>query len=149
MKMKVLFVCTGNACRSQMAEGWARKLYGNAIEVYSAGILPSGVDPKAVKVMTEVGVDISKHVSEHVNDYAERDIDLIVTVSDYARSQCPKFHADSSMIHHRFDDPPMIPVDYKAGADGLHQYRRVRDEIREFVESLTELSSINKLEVSR
>lgn len=135
-KHKVLFVCTGNACRSQMAEGWARRLHGDAIEPSSAGIVASGLDPRAVEVMAEAGVDISFQVSELVDKYANEEFDLVATVCDYAAGQCPVFKGARKVIHNPFDDPPMMVWDDQSGEEPLQVYRRVRDEIRAFVEDL-------------
>ena len=133
-KMRVLFVCTGNACRSQMAEGWARHLRAEAIEPYSAGVAPAGLDPWAVKVMAECGVDISHQRSKHVDEFRDVPLDFVVTVCDHARQRCPVFTGASHTIRAPFDDPPWLAAGSRTKEEGLAHYRRVRDEIRAFVE---------------
>ena len=186
---KILFLCTGNSCRSQMAEGWTRHIYGDTVEVYSAGTAPHGVDPRAVTVMAEAGVDISKQSSNHVDEYLDIPFDLIVTVCDSARESCPFFPGRRELmeteqihqsgcersdhpgvgvepggitppggggipspasrngslgnfarppitVHHSFDDPPFLARNAMDEKEVLEHYRRVRDEIREFVAAL-------------
>lgn len=139
---KVLFLCTGNACRSQMAEAWTRHLHGDAINASSAGVAPHGVDPRAVTVMREAGVDMSGHYSKHVDEFLDADIDLVVTVCDSAAEACPVFPRPVPKLHRGFDDPPKLAQELSGtGADEeqvLAAYRRVRDEIRAFVETLPE-----------
>ncbi len=135
-KLKVLFLCTGNSCRSQMAEGWARRLKGDAIEPYSAGIEPRGLDPRAVQIMTEAGVDISGHRSKHVEELKHIQFDYVVTVCDQAHESCPLFPGRTKVIHVGFDDPPRLARQARDEREVLSHYRRVRDEIRRFVESL-------------
>jgi len=132
-KQKVLFLCTGNACRSQMAEGWARHLLADRLEAHSAGIEPKGLDPRAVRVMAEAGVDISAQRSKHVREVMDLPLDFVVTVCDHAREQCPFFPGGAKMIHAGFEDP--------AAAQGTEEevlalFRRVRDALRRFVEGL-------------
>ncbi|MEL6797488.1 MAG: arsenate reductase ArsC, partial [Planctomycetota bacterium] len=106
---RVLFLCTGNSCRSQMAEGWARHLHNDRIDACSAGTDPHGLNPLAVRAMTEVGVDISAHASETVEACSPETLDLIVTVCGHAREHCPVFLSQnprSRVVHHGFDDPP-------------------------------------------
>jgi len=135
-KIKVLFLCAGNSCRSQMAEGWARHLKGDVIEPYSAGVEPRGLDPRAVKVMAEAGVDISGHRSKHVDEVMDIPFDYVITVCDDAREQCPFFPRKVKMVHVGFEDPPRLAKQAKDEQEALNQYRRVRDEIRAFVEGL-------------
>jgi len=135
-KLKVLFLCTGNSCRSQMAEGWARHLKGDVIEPYSAGIETHGLNPNAVKVMAEAGVDISGHRSKHVDEVRDIPFDYVVTVCDDAHESCPLFPGRTKVIHVGFDDPPRLAKEAKNEQEALSHYRRVRDEIRRFVESL-------------
>lgn len=135
-KLRVLFLCTGNSCRSQMAEGWARHLKGDVMEPYSAGIEPQGLDPRAVRVMAEVGVDISGQRSKHVEELKDIQFDYVVTVCDQAHESCPLFPGRTKVIHVGFDDPPRLAQDSKTEQEALGHYRRVRDEIRRFVESL-------------
>jgi len=137
-KLKVLFLCTGNSCRSQMAEGWTRHLKGHAIEAYSAGIETHGLNPRAVQAMAEAGVDISHHRSKHVDELMHIPFDYVVTVCDHAHEHCPLFPGKARVVHVGFDDPPRLARDAKTDAEALAHHRRVRDEIRAFVESLPE-----------
>ncbi len=135
-KPSVLFLCSANSCRSQMAEGWTRALFGDDVEVLSAGVEARGVDPRAVEVMREAGVDISGQTSKTVDRYLEREFDLVVTVCEQAAESCPAFPAAIRIIHHSFVDP--------ARASGsrdevLAVFRTIRDEIRDFVRKLPEL----------
>ncbi len=135
-KIKLLFLCTGNSCRSQMAEGWTRRLKGDVIEPYSAGIETHGLNPKAVKVMAEVGVDISNHRSKHLDELRDVAFDYVVTVCDNANESCPVFPGKVKRLHVSFDDPPRLARNAKSEEEALGHYRRVRDEIRAFVERL-------------
>ena len=135
-KLKVLFLCTGNSCRSQMAEGWARALRGDAIEAHSAGVEPHGLNPRAVQVMREAGVDIAGHRSKHVDELKDVPLDYVVTVCDQANESCPLFPGKTKIIHVGFDDPPRLAKDAKTEEEALGHYRRVRDEIRHFIERL-------------
>jgi len=137
-KAKVLFLCTGNACRSQMAEGWARRLKGDLLEAHSAGVDPRGLDPRAVQVMAEAGVDISGHRSKHVRELQHVDFDFAVTVCDRARESCPVWLGRAKVVHVGFDDPPRLARGARTGEEALAHYRRVRDEIRRFIETLPE-----------
>lgn len=131
--MKVLFLCTGNSCRSQMAEGWGKKLLAGRTEVYSAGTNPGVVDPRAIKVMAEAGVDISGHRSKHASEFKEMAFDLVVTVCDKARESCPVWFGKAEKLHKSFEDPPFLAKEAKSEEEALGYYRRVRDEIKEFV----------------
>lgn len=132
-KVKVLFICTGNACRSQMAEGWARHLKSDVIEAYSGGVWPVGVSSRAIQVMAEAGVDISSQTSDHVDDFLAINFDYIITLCDNARQRCPIFTGKAKVIHKSFDDPTFVV----AGTDEIMRaFRRTRDLIREFVETL-------------
>ncbi len=139
-KLKILFLCTGNSCRSQMAEGFARALKSDIIEAYSAGIETHGLNPNAVKVMAEVGIDISSQKSEYVTDLLDIDFDNVITVCGHANENCPIFPAKSKIIHVGFDDPPALAKELAAqGAteeEQLNCYRQVRDNIRKYVETL-------------
>lgn len=134
--MKILFLCTGNSCRSQMAEGWARELKGDVIEAYSAGTENHGLNPNAVKVMAEAGVDISDHKSKTVADLETKEFDYVITVCSDADQNCPIFPGHAVKIHNGFDDPPRLARSAKTEEEALSQYRRVRDEIKTFVETL-------------
>lgn len=136
--LKVLFLCTGNSCRSQMAEGWARHLKSSELEPYSAGIETHGLNPNAVNVMAEVGVDISGHESKHVDSLSDVELDYVVTVCDSAAESCPMFRGNAKVVYHSFDDPPRLARDAKSEEEALNHYRRVRDEIKAFVETLPE-----------
>jgi arsenate reductase (thioredoxin) len=135
-KLKVLFLCTGNSCRSQMAEGWARHLKGDAIEASSAGIEAHGLNPHAVQVMAEAGVDISGHSSRTVDDIADARFDYVVTVCAHAHETCPVFPGPAPVVHVGFDDPPTLARGETDPERALDHYRRVRDEIRAFVDTL-------------
>jgi arsenate reductase len=135
-KLKILFLCTGNSCRSQMAEGWARHLRGDALEPYSAGVEPHGMNARAVRAMAEAGVDISGHHSKHVDELKDVPFDYVVTVCDHANETCPIFPGKTKVAHVGFDDPPRLAKDAKTEEEAMAHYRRVRDEIRGFVEKL-------------
>lgn len=130
---KVLFLCTGNSCRSQMAEGWARHLLGDRIEPYSAGIEAHGMNPNAVRVMGEAGVDISGQSSKLVSTLADVSLDLVITVCGHADENCPVFLGKFRVVHVGFDDPPKLAKTATTEDEALGHYRRVRDEIRRFV----------------
>ena len=136
---KILFLCTGNSCRSQMAEGWARALLGEGVRAFSAGVESHGLDPRAVRAMAEAGVDISAARSKTLDELPEGDFDLVVTVCDRARESCPAFGGRTRTLHRSFDDPPALVREMGLeGEKALEVYRRVRDEIRRFVEGLKE-----------
>jgi len=137
-KMNVLFLCTGNSCRSQMAEGWCRHLKGDIINAYSAGIETHGLNPNAVRVMEEAGVDIRGQRSQHIDEFRETTLDHVVTVCGHAHESCPVFPGHTAVQHVPFDDPPRLARDEPDEEAGLAHYRRVRDEIRAFVETLPE-----------
>lgn len=137
-KLKILFLCTGNSCRSQMAEGWARHLKSDIIEPYSAGIEKHGLNPIAVEAMSEAGVDISSHKSRLVTEFNGVNFDYVVTVCGHAHETCPVFSGKARVIHQGFDDPPKLALNAKSKEETLGHYRRVRDEIRDFIETLPE-----------
>lgn len=137
-KLRVLFLCTGNSCRSQMAEGWARHLRGDRIDPYSAGIETHGLNPHAVRVMAEAGVDIAGHRSKHVAELEHLEFDYVVTVCGHAHEHCPLFRGAARVVHVGFDDPPRLAADAATEEERLAPYRRVRDAIRAFVETLPE-----------
>ncbi|HSL91511.1 MAG TPA: arsenate reductase ArsC [Candidatus Limnocylindrales bacterium] len=134
-RIKVLFLCTGNACRSQMAEGWARALKAERIEPYSAGVAPCFVHPLAVRVMEEAGVDISAQYSKHVEEMDGIAFDYIVTLCDYADSRCPIRPGQGKRVHRPFEDPI-----HARGTETevLAKFRSVRNRIRAFVERMPE-----------
>lgn len=131
--LKVLFLCTGNSCRSQMAEGFAEHLKGSVIKAYSAGIETHGLNPFAVKVMNEVGVDISGHKSKLVDIFLDMDLDYVVTVCGHAHETCPYFPGKAKVKHVGFDDPPKLAANAESEDEALVHYRRVRDEIKAYV----------------
>lgn len=135
-KLKVLFLCTGNSCRSQMAEAWARALKGEVIDAASAGTDPKTLDPLAVQVMADVGIDISVQEPKPLDAVAHLPFDYVVTVCDDAHEACPVFPGRARMIHRGFDDPPRLAATAKSQEKALGQYARVRDEIKAFVEQL-------------
>ncbi len=142
-KLKVLFLCTGNSCRSQMAEGWTRHLKNDVIEAYSAGIETHGLNPNAVKVMAEAGVDISNHKSQNIQEFKDVPLDVVVTVCGHAHETCPLFPGHCKVVHVGFNDPPKMARELaEKGADAeaqLECYRQVRNEIKAFVEQLPEI----------
>lgn len=133
-KMIILFLCTGNSCRSQMAEGWARHLKGEKIEPYSAGIERHGLNPLAVRVMAEAGVDISAQQSKLIDELPSTPFDYVVTLCDHAHESCPYF--PGRIIHRGFPDPPHLAKDASSEEAILQAYRSVRDIIRDFIETL-------------
>lgn len=134
VKIKVLFLCTGNSCRSQMAEGWAKQLKNDEIEAYSAGIEKHGLNPYAVTVMAEAGVDITSQQSQLVSELPIDNFDWVVTLCGHANETCPFF--PGRKIHVGFDDPPKLSALAETEDDRLAPYRTVRDEIRDFIVSL-------------
>ena len=137
-KLNVLFLCTGNSCRSQMAEGFARALRGDVLNAYSAGIETHGLNPNAVAVMAEAGVDITTQTSQLLSELADVKLDYVVTVCSHAHETCPVFPTGATVVHVGFDDPPRLAKTLLADADPLDCYRRVRDEIRNYRETLPE-----------
>jgi arsenate reductase len=135
-RLKILFLCTGNSCRSQMAEGWARALHDSTLEAWSAGIETHGLNPRAVHVMKESGVDISNHRSELVDDLLHIPFDYVITVCGHAHESCPVFPGPAKVIHHGFPDPPALARNAGGEEEALVPYRRVRDEIRDFISNL-------------
>jgi len=135
-KQKILFLCTGNSCRSQMAEGWVKKLKGDVYDVYSAGIESHGLNPYAVKVMAEAGVDISMQKSQVIGAFDDVNIDIMVTVCNHAYQTCHHISGKHKIVHVGFDDPPSLTKDYSNEDDILEVYRKVRDQIRDFAEGL-------------
>jgi arsenate reductase len=129
---KILVLCTGNSCRSQIAEGYLRKFAGNKADVYSAGVETHGVNPKAISIMAEDGIDISLHTSNNMDEYTNISFDFVITVCDNAREHCPYFPARAEKFHHNFPDP--------AKADGTDQqvteeFRAVREMIKVYCEN--------------
>src|SRR6266516_230341 len=135
-RLKILFLYTGNSCRSQMAEGWARTLKSDVIEPYSAGTDPHGTNPRAIRAMAEAGVDISGQWSKHVDELKDVPFDYVVTVCNNANETCPVFPGNVKRVHVGFDDPPRLAKTAKTEREALAHYRRVRDEIKAYVQSL-------------
>lgn len=136
-KPRLLFLCTGNSCRSQMAEGFARHHLGDTLDVFSAGIEKHGLNPRAVRVMAEAGIDISQHRSTVIDELPVQQFDFVITVCSDAAAQCPYFPANRLQRHHGFDDPPALAAGLTNEEEILNHYRRVRDEIAEFVRALS------------
>jgi len=146
-KQSILFLCTGNSCRSQMAEGWAKYLKGDQFDVYSAGIETHGLNQNAVKVMAEAGVDISSQQSQNISEFNNTHLDCVITVCGHADENCPVFPGNVKVIHHGFDDPPRLAKSARSEEEALDHYRRVRDEIKVFVDTLPEF--LEKFEAGR
>ncbi len=138
-KYKVLFLCTGNSCRSQMAEAWSREIIGHQFEVFSAGIEPAGLDPMAVKAMAEVGLDISNQKPKSTDSLGSAEFDFVITLCRNTAETCPYFPARTRVMHQAFDDPPKLAERAESEEEAMEHYRRVRDEIRTFVEKLPEM----------
>jgi arsenate reductase len=134
-KKKIMFLCTGNSCRSQMAEGWARKFWGEEFEVFSAGTKKHGMNQRAIKVMEEAGVDISSHFSKTTEELPAVIFDYVVTVCDAAKENCPYF-SGGKVVHVGFQDPPALTKEMTNEEDILAVYRRVRDEIEDFIKDM-------------
>ena len=132
-KKNVLFLCTGNSCRSQMAEGWARHFHGETIEAYSAGIETHGMNPSAIQVMKEAGVDITGQSSKLASSLSDVPLDLVITVCGHADENCPAFLTKAKLVHVGFDDPPKLAKEAANDEAAVECYRRVRDEIRDFI----------------
>ena len=141
-KIKILYLCTGNSCRSQMAEGWTRHLKSNQIEAFSAGIETHGLNPHMIEVMDEAGVDVSNQKSENIRDFAEHDLDVVITVCGHAHETCPVFPANCKVVHTGFADPPKMAKELaEKGAteeEQLDCYRSVRDKIKKYILTLPE-----------
>jgi arsenate reductase (thioredoxin) len=131
----ILFLCTGNSCRSQMAEGWGKKYLSDKYNVYSAGTKTHGLNPRAVQVMKESGVDISGHTSKTTQELSDVKMDIVVTVCSDANGCCP-YYADEKIVHVGFDDPPRLTASMTDENERLNVYRRVRDEIKLFIQSI-------------
>lgn len=136
MKTNILILCTGNSCRSQIAHGWMEYFDAeNQLNVYSAGIETHGVNPKAIRVMKEAGVDISHHTSNHMDEYQDIDFDYVITVCDHAKENCPYFPADAKHLHKNFTDPAQATGSEE---EVISQFREVRDEIKTFCKDFLE-----------
>ena len=144
MKYRLLFLCTGNSCRSQMAEALTRSLWPNLFDVFFAGIESHGLNPHMVAVMAERGIDMAGHRSKTLADLPFREFDFVVTVCGHADKVCPIFPAKTQRIHHGFDDPPGLAATATTPEEALGHYRRVRDEIAEFIRALPEILAIKE-----
>lgn len=131
MTKKILVLCTGNSCRSQIAEGYLRHFANGNAEVYSAGVETHGVNPKAIAIMQEDGIDISNHTSNNIDEYFDIDFDFVITVCDNAKERCPFFPTKAKKFHHNFSDPAKA-----TGTDQEinEQFREVRQQIKEYCE---------------
>lgn len=142
MKKNVLFLCTGNSCRSQMAEGWGRALKGDSFNFYSAGTKKHGLNSNAVKAMQKAGIDISGHKSKLTNELPDVKIDFVFTVCSNALESCPLF-PNGKVIHVGFDDPPSLTKEMTDEKEVLSVYLRVRDEIKELIMKIEEYTESN------
>ncbi len=136
MKLNILFLCTGNSCRSQMAEGWAKFFHGSKYHFYSAGTEKHGLNQRVVVVMKECGVDIMSHYSKTVDDLKDVKFDFVFTVCGHAHENCPVFFGAPNIIHVGFEDPPKLSQNLTKEEEILLHYRRVRDEIKCFMENI-------------
>jgi len=136
--LQILFLCTGNSCRSQMAEAWANRLKGSSIKAFSAGVAPKGIDPKAINAMAEMDIDISAHSSKDIDAFADIAFDYVITLCDHANEFSPFFPGKTKRIHKAFDDPPKLAEGAASEAEAMAHYRRVRDEIRDYVATFPE-----------
>ncbi len=139
MTTRLLFLCTGNSCRSQMAEGLCRARHPERFEVHSAGIEKHGLNPDAIVVMAEVGIDISAHQSRRLDELDDPVFDVVITVCGHAHETCPIFPGNAKVIHQGFDDPPALASTESEREKTLDHYRRVRDEIDQYVRLLPEM----------
>lgn len=129
MKPKILVLCTGNSCRSQIAEGYLRHFAKGKADIFSAGVETHGVNPKAVATMREDGIDISKQTSNHIEEYSGIDFDFVITVCDHAKEQCPVFHGKAKKFHQNFSDPAQAIGTEKKVAE---KFRQVREQIKKY-----------------
>lgn len=146
-KIKALFICTGNSCRSQMAEAFARHLVNDRIDAYSTGTAPKAIDQRAIKAMSEIGIDISRQQSKSVDDIKDMEFDFVITLCDNAQKTCPTFPAKTSVLHMGFDDPPKLAANSQDEEEAMDHYRRIRDEIKVFVDRLPDTLKQKKKEM--
>ena len=135
-RIRLLFLCTGNSCRSQMAEGWTKMLKNEEIDVYSAGIEKHGLNPLAVKAMTEAGVEISDHRSKLIEELPVKEFDYVITLCGHAHENCPFF--PGAIIHKGFEDPPQLAIGAETEDEKMLHYRKVRDAIKAYIKTLPE-----------
>jgi arsenate reductase len=146
-KKSILFLCTGNSCRSQMAEAWIKELKGDLFNAYSAGVQPKQIDPRAIKAMNEAGIDISKQKSKDIGSLGNQEFDYVVTLCNNARESCPYFPAKTRLIHKGFDDPPKLAEYAQTDEEAMAHYRRVCDEITAFVMGLPEFDRMDDVSI--
>ncbi|RZK38612.1 MAG: arsenate reductase ArsC [Pedobacter sp.] len=132
---KVLVLCTGNSCRSQIAEGYLRHFAGDVAEIYSAGIETHGVNPRAIEIMKRDGIDISSHTSNNINEYLDLDFDYVITVCDNAKESCPHFPTKAIKHHYDFPDPAKV---IGSEEQVMEQFRKVREMIKEYVKNFVD-----------
>jgi arsenate reductase len=132
---KILVLCTGNSCRSQIAEGYLRHFAGNKAEIYSAGIETHGVNPRAISIMKEDGIDISHHTSNNINEYRDIDFDFVITVCDNAKERCPFFPSNAKKFHHNFPDPAKA---IGSGEEIMKEFRKAREMIKDYCKTMIE-----------
>ena len=138
---KVLILCTGNSCRSQMAEGWLRHFAGDMVQVYSAGTHPEGVNPLAIHAMQTAGVDVSHHTSNNIDDYMDINFDFVITVCDNAKERCPYLPNADRRLHQSFLDPANATG---TNSDQLKVYMEVRDQLKEYFKKFTKDNFLSK-----
>lgn len=141
-KLKILFLCTGNSCRSQMAEGWTRYIHGDLYDVYSAGLTTHGINQNAAKVMMDVGVDISKQTSNNIDEYLNIKFDYVITVCGHADEYCPVFPGNTIKFHKGFPDPPKLTENIGNSDEKLKVFRKVRDEIQLYIRDLPHIINL-------
>lgn len=141
MTENILFVCIGNSCRSQIAEGFTNSMHGDELRAFSAGIRPSKLDPLTVEVMEEVGINVSNNQAKTIESLADVSFDYVVTVCDEGSEECPFIPAKKQNLHHEFPDPPKLTAELEEHSEKLKIYRQVRDEIQEFIFTLKQTLS--------
>ncbi|MEN6407408.1 MAG: arsenate reductase ArsC [Thermoguttaceae bacterium] len=146
--LKVLFICSGNSCRSQMAEALARKAYSRRIAAYSAGIAAHGLDPDAVRVMAEVGIDISGQRSKCVEEYRDMPFDIVVTLSERAKAECPAFLNAARHVHYRLESPLRSPKPFRTESERLAPFRRARAQTADMIDAISTLFRQRAADVS-
>ena len=139
LKKKILFVCTGNSCRSQIAHGLLNNIAGDRFEVFSAGLSPNKVHPMAIEVMKEIDIDISHHTSDHLDDYLDKDIDVVITTCDDANESCPFFPANVMRLHWSIDDPF---ESWNVEKSNIQLFRDTRNKIEEKIRSFLQSNEV-------
>ncbi|MCL4132128.1 UNVERIFIED_CONTAM: hypothetical protein GTU68_001791 [Idotea baltica] len=136
-KANILFLCTGNSCRSQMAEAWCKKLKPNSINAYSAGTNPQGINPYARKVLEKEGVSLDNHSSKHIDELSQVNFDYIITLCNKADKECCNYNFDCEVICHKFDDPPRLAKEFKNETDIIDCYLKVSNQIKQYINDLS------------